>query len=148
MQFAETKTGRVFVIRLEDGEILHQEIEDFARAHAVRAATLTLVGAAGPGSQLVVGPEETTRSPVVPQTYKLENVYEITGSGTLFPDEETGEPLVHVHVACGREAETITGCIRQGVRVWQTVEVVLVELLDTAGARVLDPRLGFKLLRP
>jgi predicted DNA-binding protein with PD1-like motif len=42
---------------------------------------------------------------------------------------------------------TKTGCVRQGARVWQTLEVVLFELTDTTAHRVFDPRLGFRLLR-
>ena len=77
----------------------------------------------------------------------IEDVHEIVGTGTLFPDEE-GNPTIHMHMACGRNANTVTGCIRNGVKVWQIMEVVLFELIDTTGKRILDPDLGFKLLNP
>ena len=52
-----------------------------------------------------------------------------------------------MHMACGRGKETITGCIRSDVKVWQIMEVVLVELVDTSGVRVVDGVLGFNVLR-
>jgi predicted DNA-binding protein with PD1-like motif len=51
-------------------------------------------------------------------------------------------------MSCGRKAETITGCIRRGVRVWHVMEIILFELLDTTGIRLMEPALGFKLLNP
>ncbi len=52
MMYAEGKQGRVFVLRLEDGEVLHEEIESFAAEHDIRAASLVLVGGANSGSRL------------------------------------------------------------------------------------------------
>ena len=31
MKYSEAKQGRTFIIRLEDGDILHEKIEEFAR---------------------------------------------------------------------------------------------------------------------
>ena len=67
--------------------------------------------------------------------------------GTIFPDE-TGHPVLHMHMACGRKGKTATGCIRSGVKTWQMMEVILVELVDTQGVRVPDPATGFKMLEP
>ena len=146
MQYSEVKQGRVFLLRLEDGEIVHEAIERFAREHSITAAAMIIIGGADDGSKLVVGPERGRATPINPMEHILDNVHEIAGTGTLFPDEE-GNPIVHMHIACGRNAETVTGCIRNGVKVWQVMEVVLFELIDTAGKRVFDPDLGFKLLK-
>jgi predicted DNA-binding protein with PD1-like motif len=51
-----------------------------------------------------------------------------------------------MHMACGRQDQTTTGCIRAGVRTWQILEVVLFELVGTSGLRRKDPHLGFSLL--
>mgnify|MGYP002642083289 CR=1 FL=1 len=147
MKVSEAKLGRVFVIRLEDGDILHEEIERFAAEHGVRAATLTVVGGVDAGSRLIVGPEEGRAHPIVPAELVLDNVYEATGGGTLFPDEE-GHPILHMHLACGRGDQTITGCVRRGVKVWHILEVVLTELTETSASRCDDPLVGFKLLNP
>jgi predicted DNA-binding protein with PD1-like motif len=147
MKFSEARQGRVFVIRLEDGEIIHETIERFAEGQGIKAASLILLGGAGAGSRLVVGPQDGRARPVTPMTHELDNVHEIVGTGTLFPDEE-GKPTLHLHVAGGREGSAVTGCIRTGVIVWQVVEVVLFELVETSGMRRMEPDLGFKLLTP
>ncbi len=79
-------------------------------------------------------------------TFELDNVHEIVGTGTLFPDEE-GKPILHLHVAAGRKDSTITGCVRTGVKIWQVGEVVLIELLDTTARRKLDTVSGLQTLK-
>lgn len=147
MKYSEAKQGRVFIIRLEDGEILHEAIEQFALDQGIRAAFMIVLGGADSQSRLVVGPEDGQASPVNPLTHELDNVHEIVGTGTMFPDDD-GKPMLHMHVASGRRDSTITGCVRTGVKVWQVAEVIMIELLDTTAHRILEPELGFKLLQP
>ena len=147
MKYSEAKQGRIFVIRLEDGDIVHEEIERFVREKSIRAAGLIIVGGADQESKFVVGPEEGRATPVVPMEHVLDEVHEIAGVGTLFPDDE-GNPVLHMHMASGRKSSTITGCIREGVRVWHVMEVILFELADTTGIRTHDSETGFKLLQP
>jgi predicted DNA-binding protein with PD1-like motif len=145
MQYTETSRGRTFVLRLEHGDVVHETIEGFAREQGIAAAALIVLGGADTGSRLVVGPEEGDSRPVNPMVRELGHVHEVAGTGTLFPDEE-GEPVLHMHMACGRQDQTTTGCIRAGVRTWQILEVVLFELVGTSGLRRKDPHLGFSLL--
>ncbi|MBN2123958.1 MAG: DNA-binding protein [Deltaproteobacteria bacterium] len=145
MKYSEAKQGRVFLIRLENGETVHEEIEKFAREKSITAGAMIIIGGADRGSRLVVGPEQGQARPITPMERALDNVHEIAGTGTLFPDED-GNPTVHMHMACGRNGDTVTGCIRTGVKVWQIMEIVLFELTDTGGKRVFVPDLGFKLL--
>lgn len=147
MKYSECKQGRTFVIRLEHGDIVHAEIEKFAHEMSIKAGILVVVGGADSGSTLVVGPEDGDVFPVNPLTQVLENVHEIAGTGTLFPDEN-GRPVLHLHMACGRQETTTTGCVREGVKVWQVMEVILIELTETRAARVLDHKTGFHLLDP
>jgi predicted DNA-binding protein with PD1-like motif len=147
MRYSTARMGRIFVIRLEDGEVLHETIERFAEEQGIKAATLIIVGGADEGSRLVVGPKKGRAVPVEPMTHVLSGVHEIAGTGTLFPDEE-GKPVLHLHIASGREDSTVTGCVRTGVKIWQIGEVVLFELTDTLAIRKVDPILGFKLLCP
>jgi predicted DNA-binding protein with PD1-like motif len=146
MQYTEAKSGRIFVLRLEHGEIVHEEIERFAREKHIAAATLVAVGGAGAGSKLVVGPTDGDARPIAPMMHVLSNVHEIMGTGTIFTDED-GAPLLHMHMACGREKDAVAGCIRSGVTVWQIMEVIVFELVDAAAGRAVDPDLGFKLLK-
>jgi predicted DNA-binding protein with PD1-like motif len=125
---------------------VHQEIEQFARDQSIEAASLIIIGGADKGSKLIVGPESGDELPVSSLEYVLENVHEIAGTGTLFPDQN-GNPVLHLHMACGRSASTRTGCIRRGVRVWHIMEVILFELLESKGRRMFDPEKGFTLLK-
>ena len=145
MQYAQASQGRTFVLRLEHGDIVHESIEGFAREHAVNAAALIILGGVNAGSRLVVGPEDGAARPVNPMIQELDDVHEVAGTGTIFPDE-SGQPVLHMHMACGRQGQTRTGCIRAGVSTWQILEVVLFELVDTSGVRRKEPGLGFSLL--
>jgi len=147
MKYSEAKQGRVFVIRLEDGDVIHEEIEKLAQMENVKAGAVIIIGGADEGSTLVVGPEKGRVEPIKPMEHVLKNVHEVAGTGTLFPNEN-GEPKLHMHMACGRKTGTITGCVRKGVKVWWVMEAVLIELLDTTATRVFEPRTGFELLQP
>ena len=147
MKYSEAKCGRTFVIRLEDGDILHKEIEKFATEKNINAASVIAVGGADKGSKLIVGPEEGRAEKLNPMQHILKDVCEISGTGTLFPDDE-GNPILHMHIACGRKDKTITGCVRAGVKVWHVMEIILHEITNTEAKREMDPITGFKLLKP
>jgi predicted DNA-binding protein with PD1-like motif len=139
--------GRVFVLTLDHGEIVHEAIERFAAAQDIRAAALILLGGADRGSRIVAGPADGDARPVPPMEVVLDDVREIAGTGTLFPDER-GTPILHLHAACGRGGGTITGCVRRGVKVWQIGEAILFELLGCAAVREFSAELGFAVLNP
>jgi predicted DNA-binding protein with PD1-like motif len=147
MKFSEARQGRVFVLRMEDGEIVHKIIEQFALDQNIEAASLLIVGGADDGSSLVVGPKKDRDFHLEPMTFQLKNAHEIAGVGTLFRDE-AGVPLLHMHMACGRADKTVTGCIRSGVRVWHVMEVIIHELVGTTAKRAVEEPLGLKLLQP
>lgn len=148
MKYSEAKQGRIFILRLEDGEVVHEVIEQFAVDQQIEAASLIILGGADDGSRLVVGPKEDRGLPLEPMKFELEHAHEVCGTGTLFRDEE-GTPLLHMHMACGRSGgNTTIGCIREGVKVWHVMEVVIHELVGTVAKRVVEQPLGLKLLCP
>jgi predicted DNA-binding protein with PD1-like motif len=147
MKYSLATQGRVFVLRLEDGDVVHEVIEAFAMEQGVGAASMIILGGADTGSILTTGPLQDRATPIVAQTKVLESVHEVTGTGTLFPDE-SGTPVLHLHMALGRGGATLTGCVRNGVRVWHIMEVVLYELLGSSAVRRNDPVTGFDLLVP
>jgi predicted DNA-binding protein with PD1-like motif len=147
MRYSQAKQGRIFIIRLEDGDIVHKEIEKFSRKESIKAAALIILGGADKGSKFIVGPEHGRREPIIPIEHVLDNVHEIAGTGTIFPDEK-GKSILHMHMACGRKTSSVTGCVRKGVKVWHIMEVILFELVDTTAVRAFDPTTGFELLRP
>jgi len=145
MKYSEISTGRVFVLRLETGEVLHEAVEEFSRTHGIRAATLTAVGGIGPGSKLTVGPKLPVEEGIIPLTHVLNAPYELTASGTLFEDED-GNPMMHMHGSAGREGNSVTGCLRTGVIAWLVLEVVITELVGNVPIRKKDPETGMKIL--
>lgn len=147
MRYSQAETGRVFVLRLEHEEILHETIENFAREQHIERAVVWAVGGADHGSQLVVGPENGGKTPFIPMKTGLVGTHEVFGVGTIFPDSETGAPILHMHMSCGRENRVITGCVRAGVKVWHVLEVVIQELVKNKATRAPDYT-GFKLLAP
>ena len=147
MKYCEASLGRIFVVRLEDGEIVHKEIESFARGKNIKRAALIILGGADKESTLVVGPEEGRAEAIVPLTHTLADVNEVVGTGTIFPDD-TGAPVLHMHMACGRKGAAMAGCIRTGVKVWHVMEAIIWELIGTEAKRLPDKETGFKLLIP
>lgn len=147
VKYSQAEQGRIFILRLEDGDILHETIEKFAREKKINAAALIAVGGADQGSRFVVGPAEGRSRPIIPMEHILDNVYEIAGTGTIFPDKD-GNPVLHMHAACGRNEATVTGCVRRGVKVWHVLEVIIFELLNTSAKRLPDNETGFDLLIP
>ena len=102
MQYGVGTLGRIFVLRLEEGERLPDVIEAFAREQGLREALVFYLGGAQDGSRLVVGPEENRGDAIVPMVHILKGIQEVVGVGTLFPND-AGAPILHLHAATGRE---------------------------------------------
>ena len=146
MQFTEGTIGRIFILRLEDGEVLNDTIEAFAREHDVGHAMVTYLGGSADGSRVVVGPDAARLDAVIPLTHAMEGIREVLALGTLIADE-AGRPALHMHAAAGREGGATVGCTRAGVQVWLVGEVVIQEILGAAARRVTDLATGFGLLQ-
>ena len=147
MKYSESRLGRIFIVRLEDGEILHKIIEKFAEDKNIKSAFVAMLGGVDKGSTLVVGPKKGRSKPIKPVERILDEVHEASAVGTIFPDEKNN-PVLHMHAACGRGGKTITGCVRSGVNIWHVGEVVIFELTGTESCRKKDPSTGFELLEP
>jgi Predicted DNA-binding protein with PD1-like DNA-binding motif len=143
MRSEQACPGRVFVLRLYDGEILHEVVEDFAFKNSIKAATVIAVGGAGKGSRMTVGPKVPIEGNIEPLYHVLEEPHELTGSGTIFPNED-GRPIMHMHCSCGREGMSVTGCVRAGVIAWLVMEVVITEIVGTKAVRKREK--GFEIL--
>ncbi len=144
MRVSQGRLDRVFVLRLEDGDIVPDCIERFASERGVNEAFCALLGGIG-GGRLVVGPEDRDAEPVIPMLETVLNVHEAVAFGTIFPGEQ-GVPTLHMHAALGRGNQTLTGCVRKGIEVWKIAEVVILEIQGTELKRRVDPRTGFEVL--
>ena len=146
MQYREGQMGRVFILRLEEGERLNDSIEKFAREKQISHGLAFFLGGSADGSKVVVGPE-ANRETIIPMIHALKGEQEVLALGTLIPNE-AGEPVLHMHGAAGREGKATVGCTRAGVNVWLIGEVMLLEILGAdAARRQKDPATGFQLLK-
>ena len=146
MKATEGRLGRVFVIRLEDGDVVPECIERFAQEKGVSVGHVILVGGIG-GGQVVVGPRLSDQRPPEPMLLPVDGAHEVAGVGVLAPDE-SGKPVLHIHAALGRSGATLTGCLRPGVTAWLVAEVILYEIVGADVTRVKDEMSGFLLLEP
>jgi len=147
VKYSQGTVGRVFVVRLEDGDRMPDAIEALALEKGVRRGICILIGGIAKGGRVVVGPQDEAVLPVVPTLCWLGGVHEIVGVGTLLPDEEH-RPRLHMHAALGRGEDARAGCIRPGIEVWKLGEAVLLEIADNTARRRLDPEVGFQVMEP
>ena len=145
MEFTEAKLGRVFILRLHQGERIHEVIEKFASEKQVFSALCFFIGGAEDKSKVVVGPKDGAAFPPEPVITLLKGVHEGCGVGTIFPDKQ-GNPKLHMHASFGRNNKAVTGCVGMGVDVWQIGEVVVLELTVASAKRLRDRETGFELL--
>jgi predicted DNA-binding protein with PD1-like motif len=146
MKSSEGRTGRVFVIRLEHGDKLPDCLEKFAKKKGIVHGQAILVGGIGEGD-VVVGPRKSEERPPQPMLLPLDGAHEVAAVGVIAPDEK-GNPVLHIHGALGRSGQTITGCLRPGVKTWVVAEAVIIEFLSINATRKKDRETGFMLLEP
>ena len=145
MDYTEAKLGRIFILRLHQGECLHEVIEKFSSEKQISSALCFFLGGAEDKSKVVVGPKDGTVFPPEPMVTLLKGVHEACGVGTVFSDEQ-GKPKLHMHASFGRNDNAVTGCVRLGVDVWQIGEVVILELAGLKAKRAKNKETGFEFL--
>lgn len=145
MDYSQANLGRIFIIRLQDGEIVHPTLESFAEKNQVKSAVCFFLGGGDDKSKLVVGPKNGDALPIEPMTAMLKGVHEGCAVGTIFSDS-SGKPKLHMHGSFGRNGDAVTGCMRAGVEVWLIGEVVMFELTGSSARREKDPKTGFEVL--
>jgi uncharacterized protein len=145
LNYTEAKLGRIFILRLYHGEVLHETLESFAAEKKISSALCFFLGGAEDKSKVVVGPKNGDVLPPEPMVTLLKGVHEACGVGTIFVDEE-GKPKLHMHASFGRNDNSVIGCVRMGVDVWRIGEVVILELSGGSAKRVKDKATGFEFL--
>jgi predicted DNA-binding protein with PD1-like motif len=144
MKATEGHIGRVFVLRLEDGDVVPDCIEGFAQEKGISVGQVVLVGGIG-GGRVVVGPEDSEEMPPEPVLLPINGAHEVVGVGIIAPDKD-GKPTLHIHASLGRADKALTGCLRPGVTTWLVGEAVIYEILGAKAARLPDPKSGFDLM--
>jgi predicted DNA-binding protein with PD1-like motif len=145
MKYTEAKQGRLFILRLEHGDVITDTIQGFAKEKGIQSAYVQIVGGAEKGSKIVVGPEDGQATKPQKIYHHTAGVTEMFGVGTLFTNE-TGEPKLHLHSSFGRGEDAKTGCCWPGVVTWHIGEVIIHEILTDKASRKLNKDNGFELL--
>lgn len=146
MKASEGRMGRIFVIRLEDGDIVPDCIEQFAEENGVSHGQVFLIGGIGEG-EIVVGPRQSEELLSEPMLLPIDGAHEAVAVGVLAPTEK-GRPVLHIHGALGRSGQAVAGCLRHGVKTWFLGEVILYEILEAAVTRITHPLTGWEMLEP
>jgi uncharacterized protein len=136
MQYTEGQLGRVFVVRIDDGEDMLISLRQFINDKSVCAGTILFLGALMNG-RMVTGPEEPVIPPV-PHFVMFEGGWEVFGIATIYPAE--GGPHIHYHASVGRSGHALTGCLREKAISYLIVEAVILEFTGLAARRELDQK--------
>ncbi|MGB2599427.1 MAG: DUF296 domain-containing protein [Candidatus Omnitrophota bacterium] len=142
MEYSRGSIGRIFLVKFEHGDNLLEEIKKLINKENISAATVSFIGALS-GGDIVTGPKET-KLPPEPNFMTFKDGREVIGFGTII--KKDGEPSVHVHSSLGRGEDVLTGCLRNNVEVFVTIEAVITELNDVNATRKEDEKTGINLL--
>ncbi len=136
MQYSEGSLGRVFVLRMDDGEDLIESLRKFVMATGVDSCMALFIGALKEG-RAVTGPELPTIPPV-PHWEEYREGWEVFGMATIYPSSEG--PRLHIHSSMGKSREALLGCVREKAEVYLVVEAVLFEFSGLNVRREWDER--------
>jgi predicted DNA-binding protein with PD1-like motif len=136
MQYAEGQVGRVFVIRIDDGEDFIASIRRFIADKNIQLGSVIFLGALMNG-RMVTGPEEPVIPPL-PHFVMFEGGWEVFGVGTIYPAD--GGPHIHYHASVGRAGHALTGCLREKATTYLIIEAVITEFIGLQGRREFDQR--------
>jgi len=136
MQYTEGQLGRVFVVRIDDGEDMLVSLRQFILDKGIQAGSVTFLGALMSG-RMVTGPEEPVIPPV-PHFVMFEGGWEIFGVGTIYPGE--GGPHIHYHASVGRSGHALTGCLREKATTYLIIEAVIMEFTGLKARRIFDEK--------
>ena len=134
----------MFVVRLEDGDMVPDCLERFAAEKSIKTGHVVLIGGIG-GGEVVVGPRKSDEMPPDPMLLPVDGAHEVVGGGIIAPDKD-GRPVLHIHASLGRSGQTLTGCLRPGVSTWLVGEAIIYEITGTDARRLPDEDSGFNLL--
>ncbi|HSA37772.1 MAG TPA: DNA-binding protein [Methanoregula sp.] len=141
MQYTEGQIGRVFVVRIDDGEDMLLSLRQFVLDKNIQAGSIHFLGALMNG-RMVTGPEEPIIPPV-PHFVMFEGGWEIFGVGTIYPGESG--PHIHYHASVGRSGHALTGCLREKAITYLIVEAVIMEFTGLSARREFDEKMHMHL---
>jgi uncharacterized protein len=141
MDYIQANLGRVFVVRIDDGEDLLQQLNLIIKKEKIKAGYVHLIGASK-NSKAVLGPYERSYPPN-PYWWEFDDARELLGLGIFA--WENDEPKIHIHSGIGHFDVSKIGCIREKSEVYLTIEAVIQEIIAPV-SRKLDNRYNASLL--
>lgn len=141
MQYTEGQIGRVFVVRIDDGEDMLASLHRFILEKEIRAGSVVFLGALMDG-KMVTGPEKPVIPPD-PHFVFFEGGWEVFGVGTIYPGE--GGPHIHYHASVGRAGHALTGCLREKAVTYLIVEAIIYEITGLSARREFDEKMQIHL---
>jgi predicted DNA-binding protein with PD1-like motif len=136
MQYTEGQLGRIFVVRIDNGEDMLVSLRQFIDDKSIRAGSILFLGALMNG-RMVTGPEEPVIPPV-PHFVMFEGGWEVFGVGTIYSGD--GGPHIHYHASVGRSGHALTGCLREKAITYLIVEAVILEFTGLSARREFDKK--------
>lgn len=144
MQYEQGRWGRIFVVRIDHGEDLLLGLRQFVIEQKITHGLVNFMGALRDG-RMVTGPRHLVLPPD-PHFETFEGGFEIFGMATIYPSPDG--PRIHVHGSVGREADSMTGCLRERAMVYIIVEAVVMEIRGLSASMRHDARTGLTLPFP
>ncbi|MEN6442149.1 MAG: PPC domain-containing DNA-binding protein [Methanoregula sp.] len=141
MQYSEGQLGRVFVVRIDDGEDFLATIQHFVLEKEIQAGSILFLGALRNG-RMVTGPEKPVIPPE-PHYVIFDGGWETFGIATIYPGDKG--PSIHYHTSVGRAGHALTGCLREKATTYLLVEAVILEFTGLNIRRTFDEKMQVNL---
>jgi predicted DNA-binding protein with PD1-like motif len=143
MKYTKGTIGRVFLVKLQDGDVLIDSLSLLAKQERIKAATMIFIGALKKGD-LVTGPKKPVIPPE-PNKVAFKDGWEVMGIGTIFTNSKG--PQLHIHASMGKKNKVLTGCLRGKSKVFLVIEAIIIELKGVKASKDIDPETGLNLLK-
>lgn len=143
MKYTKGEIGRIFVLKFDDGDVMMEKLDAFARKEKLKAAVMVFMGALKKGD-LVTGPKKPVIPPE-PNTVKFKDAWEALGVATIFTNSKG--PQIHIHSAMGQKNKVLTGCVRGKSEIFLVIEAIVFELKGVKASKDIDPGTGLNLLK-
>lgn len=137
MQYSEGRIGRVFVVRIDDGEDFLAAVTEFVAKKEIRTGTILFLGALRE-ARMVTGPEEPVYPPE-PHFVMFDDGWEMVGIGSISSGKDKS-PAIHFHAAVGKAGHALAGCLRETATTYIVAEAIVLEILGPDIRRMFDEK--------
>lgn len=137
MDYRKGSIGRVFAVRMDNGDDVLNELSGLAVKENIKSAFFMMLGAMD-RAELVTGPKEKAIPPVEVWS-AFNDVRQIIGVGNIIRENNT--PKIHLHAVAGSSKEMIMGCVRKTTQAFMYLDICIIEM-DIPAERIYDKNMG------